>query len=32
VASIKVAQKIGMTLEKHMEDEKGRYLLYSRSA
>ena len=30
-ASIKVALKIGMTLEKEMEDEKGRYLLYSRS-
>lgn len=30
-ASLKVARKIGMTLEKAMEDEKGPYLLYSRS-
>ena len=30
-ASINVALKIGMTLEKEMEDDKGRYLLYSRS-
>jgi RimJ/RimL family protein N-acetyltransferase len=29
-ASINVARKIGMTLEKEMEDEKGPYLLYSR--
>ena len=28
-ASIKVARKIGMTLEKEMEDEKGPFLLYS---
>ena len=31
-ASIKVASKIGMTLEKEMEDEKGPFLLYSRSS
>lgn len=30
-ASVKVAQNIGMTLEKEMEDELGAYLLYSRS-
>jgi ribosomal-protein-alanine N-acetyltransferase len=30
-ASIKVAEKIGMTPEKEMEDELGPYLLYSRS-
>jgi len=30
-ASLKVALKIGMTLEKAMEDEKGPYLLYSRN-
>jgi RimJ/RimL family protein N-acetyltransferase len=30
-ASISVALKIGMTSEKEMEDDKGRYLLYSRS-
>jgi len=30
-ASIKVARNIGMTFEKEMEDEKGPYLLYSRS-
>jgi ribosomal-protein-alanine N-acetyltransferase len=30
-ASINVARKIGMTLEKEMEDDKGPYLLYSRS-
>jgi ribosomal-protein-alanine N-acetyltransferase len=30
-ASVKVARNIGMTLEKEMEDEKGPYLLYSRS-
>lgn len=30
-ASLKVAQKIGMTLEKEMQDEKGAYLLYSRN-
>jgi len=30
-ASINVARKIGMTLEKEMEDEKGPFLLYSRS-
>ena len=28
-ASIKVARKIGMTLEKELEDEKGPYLVYS---
>jgi ribosomal-protein-alanine N-acetyltransferase len=28
-ASVKVARKIGMTLEKEMEDEKGPFLLYS---
>ena len=31
VASIKVATKIGMTFEKHGEDEKGPFLLYSKS-
>ena len=30
-ASIKVAEKIGMALEKEMQDELGPYLLYSRS-
>jgi ribosomal-protein-alanine N-acetyltransferase len=30
-ASIKVAEKIGMALEKEMQDEQGPYLLYSRS-
>ena len=30
-ASIGVARKIGMTLEKEMEDELGRYLLYARN-
>jgi len=30
-ASLKVARNIGMTLQKEMEDEKGPYLLYSRS-
>jgi ribosomal-protein-alanine N-acetyltransferase len=30
-ASIKVAEKIGMALEKEMEDELGPYLLYSRT-
>ena len=30
-ASVKVAVKIGMTLEKEMEDDKGPFLLYSRS-
>lgn len=30
-ASMKVAEKIGMTLEKEMEDELGPYLLYSRT-
>jgi ribosomal-protein-alanine N-acetyltransferase len=30
-ASINVALKIGMTLEKEMADDKGSYLLYSRS-
>jgi ribosomal-protein-alanine N-acetyltransferase len=30
LASAKVARKIGMTLEKEMEDELGPYLLYSR--
>jgi len=30
-ASVKVARKIGMTLEKEVEDEKGPFLLYSRS-
>jgi RimJ/RimL family protein N-acetyltransferase len=30
-ASIKVAGKMGMILEKEMEDEKGPYLLFSRS-
>jgi len=29
-ASIKVAMKIGMTLEKEMRDDKGPYLLFSR--
>jgi RimJ/RimL family protein N-acetyltransferase len=29
-ASIKVARNIGMVLEKEMEDEMGRYLLFSR--
>jgi ribosomal-protein-alanine N-acetyltransferase len=28
-ASIRVARKIGMTLEKELEDEKGPYLVYS---
>ncbi len=28
-ASIKVAKKVGMTLEKELEDEKGPYLVYS---
>ncbi len=28
-ASVRVAQKMGMTLEKAMEDDKGPYLLYS---
>jgi ribosomal-protein-alanine N-acetyltransferase len=31
LASIKVAMKIGMTLEKEGRDEKGPFLLYSRS-
>jgi len=31
LASIQVARNIGMTLEKEMEDEKGPFLLYSRS-
>ena len=31
-ASQRVAEKIGMTLEKAMEDELGPYLLYSRAA
>jgi len=30
-ASVKVARNIGMTLEKEMEDDKGPFLLYSRS-
>jgi ribosomal-protein-alanine N-acetyltransferase len=30
-ASIKVAEKIGMVLEKEMQDEQGPYLLYSRN-
>jgi RimJ/RimL family protein N-acetyltransferase len=30
-ASIKVARKIGMTLDKAMEDEKGPFLLYSKN-
>jgi ribosomal-protein-alanine N-acetyltransferase len=30
-ASIKVATKIGMALEKEMEDEQGPFLLYSRN-
>ena len=30
-ASINVALKTGMTLEKEVEDDKGRYLIYSRS-
>jgi len=30
-ASVKVARNIGMTFEKEMEDDKGPYLLYSRS-
>jgi ribosomal-protein-alanine N-acetyltransferase len=30
-ASIRVATKIGMTLEKEMEDEQGPFLLYSRN-
>ena len=30
-ASVKVARNIGMTLEKGMEDDKGPFLLYSRS-
>jgi RimJ/RimL family protein N-acetyltransferase len=29
-ASVKVAQNIGMVLEKEMEDELGPYLLFSR--
>ena len=29
-ASVKVAQNIGMALEKEMEDELGPYLLFSR--
>jgi RimJ/RimL family protein N-acetyltransferase len=31
VASIKVAEKIGMTFEKEGKDEKGSFLLYSKS-
>ena len=31
LASMQVARNIGMTLEKEMEDEKGPFLLYSRS-
>ena len=31
VASIKVAEKIGMTFEKEGQDEKGPFLLYARS-
>ncbi len=31
LASIKVAQKIGMTLEREAHDEKGRYLIYART-
>jgi ribosomal-protein-alanine N-acetyltransferase len=31
LASQKVARNIGMTLEKEMQDDKGPYLLYSRS-
>jgi len=30
-ASVKVARNIGMTLEKEMADDKGPFLLYSRS-
>ena len=30
-ASVKVARKIGMTLEKELEDEKGYFLLYSKT-
>jgi [ribosomal protein S5]-alanine N-acetyltransferase len=30
-ASANVARKMGMTLEKEMEDDKGRYMLYSRN-
>ncbi len=31
VASINVARRLGMTLEKEMEDEFGPYLIYSRN-
>ncbi len=31
VASINVACRLGMTLEKEMEDEFGPYLIYSRN-
>lgn len=30
-ASVKIAQKIGMTLEKELQDEQGPFLLYSRT-